>query len=362
MSERWQDELRKLRNLEPPDGLWERALAGSRRRAPRLLLRRGVLAPAAAALAVLLVAGGLGLVQALTPAKHPLEAAGGAPMSVSLAQAERGERCADPGLQEGGPLPQGFVARAAIRCIYSDQTVPGQGVWQFELRQVAYNGLTSLMAALRQPSAIKPANLACAAPGIEVGQFALWGQDGRVVSPQLPTTKCGLPQQQALTAVRALHWTTVSSQRELQVESAAGVKSGCASGWKDMLGFLSERRFSSSLRPSPGGPVFSTRPAQLRVCVYSDQDQSDPTDTYLTGGGLVSGSTETRLLTGIAGSRGTATCAKPHTSFAVLLPVRSGAQPAYVELGGCQRVLRPDNRVGQASAAALTIISQAGKG
>jgi hypothetical protein len=45
--------------------------------------------------------------------------------------------------------------------------------------------------------------------------------------------------------------------------------------------------------------------------------------------------------------------------FAVLLPPQAGSLPAYVEIGGCQRVLRPDNRIGQASPAALMIINQA---
>jgi hypothetical protein len=48
--------------------------------------------------------------------------------------------------------------------------------------------------------------------------------------------------------------------------------------------------------------------------------------------------------------------------FAVLLPPRMGSLPAYVEIGGCQRVLRPDNRIGQASPAALAIINRARQG
>src|SRR5260370_801911 len=35
MPERWQQELRKLKSLEPPDGLWDRATLGARREPPR---------------------------------------------------------------------------------------------------------------------------------------------------------------------------------------------------------------------------------------------------------------------------------------------------------------------------------------
>jgi hypothetical protein len=52
----------------------------------------------------------------------------------------------------------------------------------------------------------------------------------------------------------------------------------------------------------------------------------------------------------------------PHVLFAVLLPPRMGSLPAYVEIGGCHRVVRPGNRIGQASLAALAIINGAGRG
>lgn len=65
MAERWQHELRKLNLLEPPAGLWDRAVAGPRREPwqPRASWRS--VAPIAAALAIVLVAGTFGLVRAL---------------------------------------------------------------------------------------------------------------------------------------------------------------------------------------------------------------------------------------------------------------------------------------------------------
>jgi hypothetical protein len=249
---------------------------------------------------------------------------------------------------------------AAIRCIQADQAVPGRGLWQFALWQVAGRGLAGLTAALRRPSATPPPGLVCAEPGISVPPFVLLGGNGRMIYPRLPTEECGNPQRQVVAAVRALHWVTVSAKRGQQVETQAGIESGCPAGWKDVISLAEGAAHGRSLRPSPGGQVFSPRPSWVRVCVY--RDRSGPLDTFLVGGSRVSGVTEAALLTGIAAGRASATCARAHTMFAVLLPPQMGRQPAYVEFGGCHRVLRPDNRIGQASPAALTIINRARQG
>jgi hypothetical protein len=67
MPERWQHELRKLKALEPPAGLWDRAMAGPRRESPQARRTWRVIAPIAAALAVVVVAGTLALVRAFGP-------------------------------------------------------------------------------------------------------------------------------------------------------------------------------------------------------------------------------------------------------------------------------------------------------
>jgi hypothetical protein len=69
MPERWQHELRKVRTLEPPAGLWDRVMAGPRRQPPRAPRTWRVIAPIAAALAVVLVAGTLALVRAFSPTR-----------------------------------------------------------------------------------------------------------------------------------------------------------------------------------------------------------------------------------------------------------------------------------------------------
>jgi hypothetical protein len=68
MPERWQQELRKLKRLDPPAGLWDQVMRGPRRRPPRSHKPWRVIAPIAAALSVVVVVGALGLVRVFGPA------------------------------------------------------------------------------------------------------------------------------------------------------------------------------------------------------------------------------------------------------------------------------------------------------
>ena len=68
MPERWQQELRKLRNVEPPADLWDRVTPGPHRESLRTSARWRVIGPIAAVLAVVLVIGGLSLARVLSPA------------------------------------------------------------------------------------------------------------------------------------------------------------------------------------------------------------------------------------------------------------------------------------------------------
>jgi hypothetical protein len=336
----------------PPRFSVESLVSRIRRRHARIM---AAIAGSFLAVAAIAVAVPIGL---SAPSPPPRVSASAPGNLTALAQVARSVSCRATKRQAVGvPVPARFVAVAAIQCIPSDQVVPGRGLWQFELRQVADHGLARLTAALRRPSATPPRSLLCAAYGMSVPLFALLGSDGRMIYPHVPTDECGHPQEQVLAALGALHWVTVSAQRGRQIETQAVIESGCPAGWKDMIGFLSGLARDQSPRPSPGGRVFSPRPSWLRVCVY--RDRSGPLDTVFVGGGRISGTAETALLAGIAAGRDSAACARAHTMFAVVVPPQIGAMPAYVEIGGCQRVLRPDNRIGQASPAALVIINQA---
>src|SRR5215469_2504115 len=63
MAERWQQQLRKLQDVEPPGDLWDRIIQGPRRQPPPARRAWRVIAPVAAALAVAVVAGTLALIR-----------------------------------------------------------------------------------------------------------------------------------------------------------------------------------------------------------------------------------------------------------------------------------------------------------
>ncbi len=101
MAERWQHELRKLKNLEPAPGLWDRAVHGPRREPPRPRRTWRVIAPIAAALAIVVVAGTLGLVRALSPA----------PGNPGWAASHHAVRVTDPAFKWSIRVPAGLGAR-----------------------------------------------------------------------------------------------------------------------------------------------------------------------------------------------------------------------------------------------------------
>jgi hypothetical protein len=140
----------------------------------------------------------------------------------------------------------------------------------------------------------------------------------------------------------------------------ANLASGCQDNQSDMLAL--EAQEQPGAVASSGGPLFSSRPHAVLVCVY--RYVAGPQDTNLIRSGVLTGATETALLTGLSAERGSASCKVGHTRFAVLqasTAVTGSNQVAWVELGGCDRVLRPDNTVGQASRAAIKIIQSLGR-
>jgi hypothetical protein len=152
-----------------------------------------------------------------------------------------------------------------------------------------------------------------------------------------------------------------------QIETQAELASGCGQSWKDLF-----KLEANDLHPSASGPVFKGHPAAVTVCVFHDVPGS--TGKFLRGG-AVNGAAATTLVHSISAGRRFTGCAKSHAMFAVLWPMATGqAGPtAYVELGGCERVLRIDyiihrsqmvalehDEIGQASSAAIRVIEHVG--
>lgn len=111
MPERWQQELGKLKSLQPPADLWDRVLRGPRREPPRAHRTWQVIAPIAAALAVaVVVVGVLGLVRAFGPA----------PGSPGWEANHRAGRFVDPLFGWSIRVPAGLGARHfQVPCLHS---------------------------------------------------------------------------------------------------------------------------------------------------------------------------------------------------------------------------------------------------
>jgi hypothetical protein len=77
VAERWQHELRKLKDVQPPGDLWDRITQGRRRQPQRARRTWRVIAPLAAALAVAVVASTLALIRPFGPAPVQVARHGG---------------------------------------------------------------------------------------------------------------------------------------------------------------------------------------------------------------------------------------------------------------------------------------------
>jgi hypothetical protein len=257
-----------------------------------------------------------------------------------------------------GTLPTSFVPVAVDRCQIGYQTIPGKGQWETATLQRADKDLAALIAALRRPiRAPRQPGMMCPQLVIQAPQFVLISADGKTLVPDLPVTGCGLIQEPVLAALAALPWQTVSVRLVSQVQTQQEIASGCTPTPIDPF-----TEFQPS-RLSPGGPVYAAPPASLRICVYSSGSGSAVSSQFLRGT-TVTGSTVSALLAGLSGVPRIPACTVPHGMFAVVAGESQSDSPAYVELGGCDRVYRYQSTsgglmgmtMGQATPEAVAII------
>ena len=240
----------------------------------------------------------------------------------------------------GKALPASFVPVAVLRCVSSYQQIPGKGQWQTATLERADKNLAPLITALRHPSGRRTPGLMCPAIAMVAPQFVLVGSDGTALWPLLPLTGCGLVQSGVLAALSALSWQRVSVRLVAQVQTQQAVASGCTPEYTDPFSMY------GPLRPSAGGSVFAAVPSSLRICAYSSGGTAGA--PQFTGAATVTGSAERELLAGLSGTLRTTSCTRPEPGFAVIGgPGASGSSPIYVELGGCQRVLRSESPAGR---------------
>ena len=253
-----------------------------------------------------------------------------------------------------GPLPMSFVPVAVLRCVSGYQTIPGKGQWLTATLERAGADLAPLVAALHRPLEHTTPGRICPAIAMLPPQIVLIGGDGKAIVPRLPLSGCGMVQPRVLAALAALPWQRVSVRLVSQVQTQQEVASGCPPGMRDPFAVY------GSPRPSSGGAVFPARPAALRLCVYSSGGATSP--ARFARSAAVTGSAERELLAGLSGAGRASQCALPHSRFAM---IESPGEPLiYVELGGCDRVLRyetapgglTDLSTGQATTGAVAAI------
>jgi hypothetical protein len=241
-----------------------------------------------------------------------------------------------PGGVARGPLPASFVPVAVMRCVDSYQMIPGKGQWLTATLERADKNLAPLIEALRLPPGRTSPRIMCPQIAMVPPQIVLVSSDGKTIMPRLPLSGCGLVQQQVLAALSALPWQKVSVRLVSQVQTQQEVASGCTPGFRDP--FVTY----GSLRPSPGGAVFSAPPSSLRICVYSSGGTTSA--AQFVRAATVTGSTESELLAGLSGAGRASLCTLPHSTFAVI--EGPGSPLIYVELGGCDRVFRYESGAG----------------
>ncbi|HTU08682.1 MAG TPA: hypothetical protein VMG13_24260 [Trebonia sp.] len=246
----------------------------------------------------------------------------------------------------GKALPASFAPVAVLRCVTSDQQIPGKGEWETATLERADQNLAPLVAALRHPSGQRTPGMMCPAIAMVAPQFVLVGGDGTALWPLLPLTGCGLVQSGVLTVLSSLSWQPVSVRLIAQVQTQQEVASGCTPQYTNPFTMY------GPLRPSAGGTVFAAVPSSLRICTYSSGGTSSA--PQFTGSATVTGSSEQDLLAGLSGAGHATVCTQPEPGFAVIggpgspaTSITPGSGQIYVELGGCHRVLRSESQAGR---------------
>jgi hypothetical protein len=246
----------------------------------------------------------------------------------------------------GKALPASFVPVAVLRCVTSDQQIPGKGEWETATLERADTNLAPLIAALRHPSGRRIPGMMCPAIAMVAPQLVLVGRDGTALWPLLPLTGCGLVQSGVLGALSGLSWQQESVRLIAQLQTQQEVASGCTPQ------FTNPFTMYGPLRPSAGGTVFPAVPSSLRICAYSSGGTTSA--PQFTGSATVTGSAEQQLLAGLSGAGQATVCTQPEPGFAVIGGPGSPATSItpdggliYVELGGCHRVLRDESQAGR---------------
>ncbi len=253
------------------------------------------------------------------------------------------------------PLPSDFAIKKVVRCETVLRAYGDLGEWSVQLAEVAdspTNELASLATELRKPSKPTPSGIACPAIAMVLPWFAVIDAHGKVVRPSMPTDQCGLPLPGATKVLSSLDFSAVDAVRVAQTRAPEAIKTGCDQRWKDVVA-LQGASHTEGMTGSSVGDLASS-PSSVLVCLY----KAGPLEGGLRAGDLIKGAT-------LAGDAAVALASEA----AITAPLPGGCSDAgefavigggaYVELGGCNRVLTSDGRLGAASAALVAQLKAA---
>ncbi len=253
------------------------------------------------------------------------------------------------------PLPPGLVIKTVVRCETVLRTYPDLGEWSVQLAEVADSppaGLAQLATELRKPSEPRPSGIACPSIAMVMPWFGVIDDHGDLLRPALPTDKCGLPLPGATKVLSSLGFSAVDAVRVAQARGPESINTGCDQQWKDMVA-LEGARHPDGLTGSSAGDL-ANAPSSVLVCLY----KAGPAEGGLRTGDLITGTTidggaAASLVSQAASAGPVKAGCNDASEFAVI------GNAAYVEIGGCGRVLTSDGRLGTASASLIAQVKAA---
>jgi hypothetical protein len=249
---------------------------------------------------------------------------------------------------ERSPIPDGFATAWVLRCRSETRDLPGKGKWTVSIVERADTPATELVAELRKPSDPKTQD-PCTLELVTPPYFLLVDASGKAILPSVPTDGCGKPKRDATKPLDGMSFRVLSETPVGQVQSQRSIDTGCPDGYKDMIAIV-----AGSARATPATPVWGVPVEALRLCVYVTDGAEQV--GHLAAAKTIDGDAARALIDLFDKVGPAAACAAPHTRFATLSP-NGTTNSAVVELDGCNRLLRPDNTLGQLSATTVAAIN-----
>jgi hypothetical protein len=231
------------------------------------------------------------------------------------------------------PSLKAFQPVTALVCLTDVRTFPGEGQWEVVVRQIAVAGVNDLHRAFEQPNLPRSTGT-CGLVAVNSPPVALVAASGSYLIPTGPRDGCGEPLR--LTAMQSVQWQDVTVTKQRQLVTPEAMAAGCEMRWKNVA-YLYQQ---SPSRLSPGGQLFPSAPATLKVCYYQTPASDPDIGTFVRGITLDAQRT-TQLLAALTGPASDAACQASRAFVVITASNAAAAGPwAGVELGGCSRVAR----------------------